>query len=684
MAKAFYAKLAVGNLSRGRRMYGPYCTASAMMSGMFFVILNLVFNRTITNMPTGDVAMGLFAFGAVVMALFTVGYMLYINSFLIRRRKTEFGLYGVLGMERRHVARVILWENCILSGVSLLLGLAGGAVFGRLIFLALLHTLGFMGGSEFTLSLGALVLTCLVFGAIFLLTSLYNLFQVQLASPVDLLRGEKKGEKKTRFAVPMTLLGVALLGTAYYLAVTVRQSVVALAFFWPAVILVILATHLLMTGGSVFVLGALRRNRRLYYKPRNFIAISGLIHRMKQNAAGLANICILSTMVMVTVSCCCALYFGQETILSAGYPDDLSYTFRISGRPELEEELLDTLHESAESLAARRGLTIEDEFAYRSLSMYVQVQDGRIWYRDEQANMTDALQSQTPPMEIIPLEDYNRVLGREETLAADEVILLAQEPLENQREFPLEDGALRVVRQEADTLLTLGKNGEQTTLVVVTPDMETAVRLANDIDAGDVEEGGRRYSQEQKRWNWKLNLDAEQEDGLWFSEAMRDGFYEAADAALAQNQNNGLYTTSSIYLQRMSAYGLYGGLLFLGAFFTVLFLINTVLIIYFKQISEGFDDRERFDILQKVGLSREEVKKTINGQILVVFLLPLAMALMHVFAAANMITQMLGSFLMTDVALTLRCLLAAGAVFVAVYLCVFRLTARTYYRLVAR
>ena len=289
LGKAFYFRLALSNLRRNRRMVMPYFIATAVLSGMFFIILNLIFSQSISNIIYGPTLQSMLSIGIVVMSFFTVIYMLYINSFLMSRRKTEFGLYGVLGLEKRHVGRIIFWENLALSGGGLLLGLASGAVFGKLIFLILMRAMHSMApGSTFSPTLPALLATSAIFFCIFLLTCLYNVVKVRLASPIDLLHGEAKGEKKPRFTLPITILGILTLGGGYALSLMAGMPAMALVSFWPAVLLVIIGTLCLFTSGSVLLLNRLRKNKKFYYQPRNFVAVSGLLHRMKQNAAGLA------------------------------------------------------------------------------------------------------------------------------------------------------------------------------------------------------------------------------------------------------------------------------------------------------------------------------------------------------------------------------------------------------------
>lgn len=676
LAKGFYFKLASANLVRNRRMYVPYLIATVIMSAMYFIILNLVFSQSISNMSYGPVMQSMLSFGLVVMSVFVIGYMLYINSFLIKRRKKEFGLYGVLGLEKRHVARVIAWENILLNLPALALGILAGCLFGKLVLMLLLYVLRTAPDSTYELTGGAFITTILIFFAIFVLTTLYNLFQVRLANPVDLLQGEKKGEKKMRGMVPMTILGLLLLGTAYYVAITAESPTVSIALFWPAVIAVIIATWLLFTSGSVFVLNLLRKNKRFYYKPRNFIAVSSLIHRMKQNAAGLANICILSTMVMVTVSACCALFFGQEGILRKEYPDDLKLTY-YGDTVAIREQAVDALMDRARSLAEEQNVEIDSLFSFESAGDMIIVQDGRMYFRDQNDQFPAGLDVENMEyyytLNYISLADYNAATGSTESLAADEILLLTEADIGR----PANLFDFRVQAVLGGSPFTMGPNGPYDSVIyAVVPDMEAALRLMQAVNPAHVEaetDVDRYFIR-----SMVLNISGEEADCLLYANQLYQSFNEInsqmADAAG--------YSYWNIFEARNDYYGLYGGLLFLGAFFTILFLTNTVLIIYFKQVSEGMDDRERFEILQKVGMDDREVKKTINRQILIVFFLPLVTALVHIAAATNMITRMLQVFQLYNTGLTFFCILITCLVFSLVYVLVYRFTARTYYKLV--
>lgn len=571
MAKLYFLKLAWGNIVRNRRTFFPYIFTTAIISGVFLLISGLIFSDGLTNTPNGEQARSIFGFGIVVFAVFAFFFMVYINNFIVGRRKKEFGLYGILGLERRHVGRVLVIENLITTCAGVLLGAVVALVFGRLLFLALLKLIHAVPGSSFSIAPLAYVLTGILFFGVFVFTSLLNLRQVHLTSPMELMKSERKGQKDAKLLVPVAVLGVLFLAAAYYFAWTTRLSGAALGMFFPLALLVILATHILFNSGSIAALRALRSNKRLYYKPGNFIAIGGMIKRMRQNASSLATLCILSTMFLVTVSGTLSLYLGQENILRANHPYDATLRFDESiGDDEIrafEPELL--------KLAGRHGVSLS---ADESKLTYERADDG----------------SRLAGLRYVP------------------------------------EGTAEL---ELEKLIFLGR----TMIFDVSGAEESCVAFLDDARA--------------------LYVDA------------------FPDKTLG---------ATNIFTARQDGYATYGGLLFLGAFFGILFLSVTVLIIYFKQVSEGYEDKEQFAILQKVGMGDAQVKSTINTQVLWVFFIPLGMTVLHMVFASRIMAVMLETFALYDWGLVLSCIGGACAVFAALYLVVYKLTAHVYYRIVKR
>ncbi len=560
----FFFKLAATNIKRNRAVYFPYIIAVAIISGVFFLTGAMIFSSGIRNLPNGPVSQMMLTFAVVVFGLFSFCFMLYINGFLIKRRKREFGLYSVLGLEKSHVCRVLLIENLLTLGLGVGIGFALAAVFGRLIFMLLLFWIHSADGSVFDLPSNAFILTGGLFGAIFLVTSLYNTAQVRLANPIALLQSERKGEKESKLLIPAALFGAGGIGLAYYLAQTLQGASTMLLFF-PLAALVIVATIYLFRSGSIVFLRLLRRNKKLYYKPGNFVSIAGMFQRMKQNASGLAVICILGTMLIVTVCFSTSLYINIDANIREHNPYDAEISV-----PGVDDQSIASFDAQLSGLAQKHNVSLT---------------------------------------------------------------------------------------QDTSKLIYGARNSESIRdTFTVEPDSKLA-QLQNSIFLDGV---------------LLFDIRGTEQDGKAF----------IADAKALYNDlhvKNGYFR--DFYSSRDDSYGLFGGLIFTGAFFAILFLTLTILIIYFKQITEGHEDKERFVILQKVGMDDRQVRSTINRQILWVFFIPLAMALLNAAFSLRLLQSIQG-FMIADTTLTIWVMLATCAIFSAVYLIAYRLTAKTYYKIV--
>lgn len=665
LGKNFYIKLALTNLFRDKRMYVPYVIANTTIVSVYFMVVTIIYSKGLADVPSGGSLQQMFHVGMVVMSIFTVIFMLYINSFLIKRRKKEFGLYSILGLEKRHVGRVIILENLILNVFSIFLGMLIGLVFGKLIFLLIFYSLKVTANSRFLVPFQAFTYTSAMFMGIFIVTTIFNLLHVSLANPIDLLKGGQIGEKKVRFIIPMTLIGAAGIGWSYYTALTVTHALAALNLFMIAVIVVIFSTYILFTSGSIFLLRILKKNKKIYYKANNFISISSMFHRMKQNAAGLATICILSTMVLVTVSTCTSLYIGMEEILGIMNPNDMEINMTGNATKDqimIVDNILDELSEKYE-------ITFEDKFSYYTFGERIFLKDGLISsidFEPKDTSVNTLIENEEYIWDVtyITIDDYNTACGENVTLDTGEVLILGGNELSHTKELKLDIGNYTVKSIELNTKFTKGKNGETPKqMFIVFSNLEEATNFNKLMYPDTIEVNYKRIT--------TLNL---------------DGSYEAINGFTHEMLEKGdlehVYRINSFSFDKELGYGIYGGLLFLGTFFTILFLAATVLIIYFKQVSEGYDDKDRFIILQKVGMDDREVKKTINKQILIVFFLPLLAALLHLWVARHIIIKLLELFYLYNVSLTTICMAVTSLVFIVAYIIVFRLTARTYYKIV--
>lgn len=676
MGNSFYWRLAKNNLIRNRRMYFPYVVATTIMSAMVFIIINTIKSESVANVNYGGTLGFMMMVGRVIMVFFTVGFMFYINSFLIKRRKKEFGLYGILGLEKRHVSRIVRIESALLNGVSLLLGLLCGTVFGRLVFMALMKVTN-MADGEFTLAPSAYATTAAIFLVIFIVSTIYNQLQVRLANPIDLINGEKKGEKKPRGLVPIAIIGVLCLGAAYATSIFTKIGSVALTLFWPAVILVIIGTSCLFRAGCQVFLGLLKKNKNHYYKPQNFISISSLIYRLKQNASALYNICILCTMVLVTVSGVCSLYFGQESILVKQNPDDTMVEIAYDRRLDMPD--MTDAEKAVRVYAEECGVEIEEFYSYYAMRDTIALVDGEFLFTDESgeiANLAFNDYDKMYPLYIITEADFNRISGKGVSLEPNEVAVLTDKPV-NSAALHTNGSQYKIKSVLADTPFTHCKNSELNNgIFFVAHDLESATALRYAVNANLAND--QYYGEFIGYRNVVLNYSGDAESSLRFG---TDADWIIYDSLLPQLPDSS-YTSTDINVNRVESNVTYGGLLFLGIFFAILFLVNTVIIMYFKQVSEGYEDRERFVILQKVGMSDKEVRRTINKQVITMFFLPLAVALVHLLASSNMLVQILSCLILTEFSTVMLSILITAAVFSIVYVLVFNSTAKVYYKLV--
>jgi putative ABC transport system permease protein len=418
LGKSFYLKLAAGNLVRNQKKTVPYFIAATIMICVYFMVLMIIYSPGLADVPGSGYLKEMFKIGFFVLNIFITIFMLYINSFLIKQRKKELGLYGILGLEKRHVGHVMLWENLFLNGSALALGITSGCIFGWLLFMLLLKSINVTKHTYFTLPPKAFLITFIYFLILFLIVSFLNILQVRMANPIDLLKSDHQGEKKARFLIPITALGVIALGYAYYIAVNVVNPLQALSKFFFAVVLVILATFALFTSGSIALLKFLKNRKKFYYKPDNFISIAGMIHRMKQNASGLASICILSTMVLVTVSTCIALYIGQEDTLKIRNKDDIQLVID----EDIKEDRYSKMDGLFRKAAEETGVTIQNCYRYYSADGMFVFQDGEFKEPKKDIQYLERVSKDAVSVSFLPLSDFNRTCNENLTLLDNQVI----------------------------------------------------------------------------------------------------------------------------------------------------------------------------------------------------------------------------------------------------------------------
>jgi len=658
MSKMFYPKLALINIRKNGKTYFPYILTCIGTIIMFYIMHFLSVNDGLDKMSGGNDLKFILNLGTYVIGLFSVIFLFYTNSFLIKRRKKELGLYNILGMEKKHIAKVLFWETIFISFISMAFGLLGGIGTSKLMFLLLLKILHFEVPMGFFVSIQSLAITALLFLIIFALALLNNLRQIHLSKPIELLQGGQVGEKEPKTKWLLALFGTCCLAGGYYIALTTESPLEALFLFFIAVILVIIGTYALFTAGSIALLKILRKNKKFYYKIGNFTSISGMIYRMKQNAVGLANICILSTFVLVMVSTTVSLYIGMDDLLRTRFPRDI-----VINAFDVSEETSEALNNMVAEETERLDITMKDKVHYRYMS-FTMIQDENSFIATRSNTMTvDGI----CVLELIPLDEYNRMENRSVTLEKNEILLFSLKDAITSDTINISGNSFKIKERLAKLSIDSTSSAMLfNTYYIIVPDAATIDNLYHSSTENEGDMGNLSYY-------FAFDAEGTVEDEIALTKVLRQKIKEIGVAGFAEGAE----------ASRESFYSVYGGLFFLGIFLGTLFIMATVLIIYYKQISEGYDDKGRFEIMQKVGMSKSEVRKSIRSQVLMVFYLPLATAVVHIAFAFKVITKLLALLNLTNVPLFALCTIGTILVFGIFYGIVYALTARVYYQIVS-
>lgn len=644
---ALFPRLALVNLARNGRFYGPYLLSCGAAAAMYYILRFLTWHEALGTVRGAVYLQVMMSIGCFVVSLFSAVILLYANSFVMKRRQRELGLYNILGLEKRHIAAMCFWETLFCAAAAILGGILAGVLLSRVMLLAVVRLLRLPVEISFSVSGQGIAETAGLFGGLFILTLAVNLFRLGRSRPIELLRGGEAGEREPKTKRLMTAVGLLALAAGYFIALTARDPVEALAKFFPAVLLVMAGTYCLFTAGSIALLKRLRADRGFYYQTGHFTAVSGLLYRMKQNAVGLANICILSSMVLVTVSGTLCLYLGMEDTLDSMYPHDIEVNQDLDYQSGDPAETLETVQETV-AAAGRRAETLRD---YTEVSFYGSYGGNTLTFQGEGGPGVQA--------ELLPAEDYSRLTGRDIALDTGEVLAWT-DGLTLPETFYIEDQPLHVA-ERLDTFAAQsgGAMVSDAGRIGLVANGETLDRIAALAPEGAVS----------RRFLVQIDLDGTDAEKL-------------ACAGALQAVSNGAFSVTSRQDNARDLYAMYGGFLFTGLFLGALFLLATVLIIYYKQISEGYEDQRRYRIMQQVGMSPREVRASINSQILLVFFLPLAAAGGHILAAFPMLCRILELFRLNNVGLFALCTAGSLLAFCGIYALVFALTARAYGRIV--
>lgn len=655
-------KLAISNLIKNRKLYYPFALSVILAVTISYLFYSLAFNPKIVDLRGASAIQFTLQLGLVVVTLASAIIVLYANSFVMKNRSKELGVYGMLGLEKRHLIGMTIKELLIFGLVTVTAGIGIGALFDNLIFALLLKLAKMKVELVATFQWSVVLSILLVFGFIFLVIVFLNAVRIIRMDALQLSREKAKGEKKGRFLVLQTLVGLITLGGGYYLAQSVKDPVSAVLTFFIAVMLVIFATYLLFNAGITVFLQLLKKNKRYYYQPNNLISVSNLIFRMKKNAVGLATIAILSTMVLVTMSAATSIYNGSENMKKLMYPHD----FDVKGQ-HVEVEDLDKL---LTQYASEKNLTISNKDVLNYASFGLSSQEGT------KLTIFEKGQNNVMPKTVFLVfdqKDYEKMTGQKLNLTGNEVGLWARnDQLKGQKAFSLNNQDY-TIKEAIQQDFAMNHVSNQYVLLVsdynylVVPNLQNFLEQYQDSAVYTQFYGG-------------MDVTASQEEQLKLTDdfdAYVNNFSHNLKSEDAMVYNG---TTKTDAIAEMNA--LFGGILFIGIFLSIIFMVGTVLVIYYKQISEGYEDRERFVILQKVGLDQKQIKQTINKQVLTVFFLPVIFAFLHLAFAYHMLSLILKVIGVVDTAMMLSVTLSICGIFALIYVLIFMITSRSYRRIV--
>ena len=667
-----YPKLAWEGIRKNKRLYVPYIAMGALMVMMFY-LLRFLQDSPVIGVMRGAVTLStVLPMGYAVIAIFSIIFLFYTNSFLIRQRYREFGLYNILGMNKQNVCMIMVWESIFVGSIAIVTGLAAGILLSKGAELVLFNLVHMDISFDLRISAVSVFYTITGYIIIYLILLLNSVIKVWFAKPLDLLKSNKVGEKMPKRTWVYAAVGMVLLGAAYYLAVSIKEPLTALMYFFLAVIMVIIGTYALFMAGSVVLCRILQKNKRYYYQPNHFISVSSMMYRMKRNGAGLASICILLTMVLVMLSSTTSLYFGIEDSLVGRYPHSVNVVVGFSDVEDLNSENLKKLYEVVRENSPEVKET--DCYTMGGTSGLFSDQGINLDVTSVDVSINDYEQVGT--LQVMSLEEYNRLCDADETLNADECLLYANRITYDSDTFTIVDGASYKVKKMLDNCV---KDGDldsmmNPSMIMVVPDFEECLKTVSDFRT--------RTEGTVMALRWKCGYDVESTE----QETKEAEAIEESLARLSETKSvDGLifYSVDSREDNRESFYDLNGSLFFLGIVLSTVFLLAAVMIIYYKQLSEGYEDYARYEIMQKVGMTKQDIRKSINSQMLTVFFSPLLMAGLHLCFAFPFLWKIMMMFGLDNrtliIAITVICYIIFGIFYVVVY----KITSNLYFYIVS-
>ncbi|MCD7893197.1 MAG: ABC transporter permease [Erysipelotrichaceae bacterium] len=673
----FYFKLALSNIQKNRQIYVPYILTSAFMVMMYYLMYSLSNDQALDAMKAGGTTTQLILdYGVYVVGIFSIIFLFYMNSFILKRRQKEFALYNILGMEKYHVMFVLLFESLLVMIASIVLGVIYGLLFNRLIFLIFIKLVHF--STDFTLNFDVsnVLNTCLIFIPLFLLAYLFNALLIRLSHPIELLRGGQTGEKEPKVKWLILIIGIITLSAGYILAQTIEDPGIAIAIFFGAVILVMIGTYCLFTSGSIALLKFLKNNRHYYYQTKHFVSISQLLYRMKQNAVGLASICLLCTCILVIFSSTVTLYLGIEETVTAFSDSSYSATFQDIGVDEhdFDESDMHVLYSQIEQLL------VDNQIDYKMINIPIY---GNATLATSSNKVVDYYNSLTDSITVttyfMTLDDYNQTYHEYITLKDNE-ILISSNYLDNYDTLAFGQDELEYFVKSTfnqEHLLPIKNENYGTNddaLWLIFKDENQIQKVSLSLYYNDTIQEEAAYNLDSTKYFLFIDYDKSNDDIYPLIDNIIDKY--------ASQYDHLYYSYDSQGAVRGLLQEVYGSVLFLGVFLGILFLLAAIIIMYYKQLSEGYEDKHRYEIMQNVGMSLQEVKQCISSQVLIFFFLPLVVAMIHMAFAFRMIKLMFQYLVVTSTSTMLCYTLIVAIILIIIYAVIYNLTARTYYKIV--
>lgn len=651
--RSVYLKLSIDNIVKNKKIYFPFILSSVLSIFLMYIVTSFKFNPNIIESPFGNGLIQILNFGSVIMKIFVFIFLFYTNSFIIRRRKKELGLYGILGMEKKHVAKVVFYELFIIYIISLVIGFFTSIVLDKLMYLLLIKMIGQPGEIGFYISFPAIFFVGVYITFIFVLMFINSFRYIHLSKPIALLNSSKVGEKEPKAKFLLSLIGIILIGVGYFLSLTTKNPKDAIPTFFIAVTLVILGTYILFTTVSIAILKMLKKSKSFYYKPENFISISGMIYRMKQNAVGLANIAILSTMVLVGVSTTFSLWVGVDDLIKTKYPKDMVADLKnvenINQARKVDTIIL--------SESKKLNIRPQEFISYDNLGFRAKLKDGKI---------SELIQGFSFPKDSISVEighltDYNKNFNKNLSLKDNEIYVFSKDfkiPLKTLDIF----GKKFNVKKLDEKYLTpdISKTLMINKLDILVNNQETFKKISALISEKGEHELSRKIL---------FNTNTNKENDIKLIDSLQKSIKNEDYLLLIEAKS----------IVSLELKGIYAGIFFIGSFLSLLFLIATIIIMYYKQVAEGLEDKNKFEIMQRVGLDKDLIRKSINSQILTVFFTPLIVAGLHLIFAFPLITKLLSLLMLTNIRLFMIVTCISVIIFSIVYYAIYKITSKVYY-----